>query len=967
MVLLRKLKTIDNTSSLDLSELNISDKLEIPKLTTTQRDTLTASVGTLIWNTTTNEFQILDEAGTWEIVAISTGGSGFVTLANPLQTVTGDKDYTGTNRFTSNVHMGSVAQAPTSALHLFEANPTLQIESQVAGTSSIQMKGANKNIIDLGFGNNEIKTESGSQRIEIGPTANPFISFDYIQGTLAVGTGALNLPNAFINMEDATGTKYLNLPSVTNATEGSLPLSSDYYGGVYYQSDTAEIRTNINGVLYDIHHGGTTDITHVNTSDATSQLVGKDDTLTLTNKTVDKLQHQIGAAPAHSEGTTFYDQDEHTLVVYNDNSSVSHQLGQEGLIRVYNNSGVQIDNAKVVYVTGVEGVEFRPTIGLARADNITTSKVIGLTTSDIPDSSFGYVTYWGLLNDVDTSLYNSSDIIYLSEINAGEFTTTKVPLDGNYNVELGYIIRSDATNGRLLIEINSDLAQQAGEASRLTGLIRKGSPGTLTVGQLVYISGWNNGQGVMECEVADNSSASTMPAIGIVSTEAQNNITGTIVIFGRVEEQNTASYSAGDELYVGTSGSFTSTKPPLTALVQKVATVIRANVNGVLEMTGGDINDLPNIPLNNIWVGNGSGVPTPTLLNTVALTPSDTQTIINKSIDSDNNTITNISNADIKATAAIDASKIANGSVSNTEFQYLNSVTSSVVGVSDVQTLTNKTINSANFFDICFTSGSKELRVCANDPLGSPRITMISNFLGGSQQFFYHSINSTTGALQVLDSATASPFLECTQSGLFDLPKIGSEYRIASTSVLTNNTLGSGVVNSSLTSLGTLSAGVNIASGQAYKINNVDIVSATALSSSITSAPGLSLSASVLNESPLIIQNNLGNPILKLDRSSGTNTAELEMSSGDFRINVDGVHLLTLDGTGLNLQSSFDTISIGSTQVVKDRITGWSLPTGTASRATFNTATVTIAGLAEALKGLIDDLHISSGGHGLIG
>jgi len=50
----------------------------------------------------------------------------------------------------------------------------------------------------------------------------------------------------------------------------------------------------------------------------------------------------------------------------------------------------------------------------------------------------------------------------------------------------------------------------------------------------------------------------------------------------------------------------------------------------------------------------------------------------NKSIDADTNTITNIENADIKSGAAIDAAKIANGTVDNTEFQYLNGVTSAI-------------------------------------------------------------------------------------------------------------------------------------------------------------------------------------------------------------------------------------------------------------------------------------------------
>ena len=75
--------------------------------------------------------------------------------------------------------------------------------------------------------------------------------------------------------------------------------------------------------------------------------------------------------------------------------------------------------------------------------------------------------------------------------------------------------------------------------------------------------------------------------------------------------------------------------------------------------------------------GGTSGAVTLNIDSTVA-TLTGTQTLTNKTIDSDNNTITNIVNADIKAAAAIDATKIANGNVSNTEFQYLDGVTSAI-------------------------------------------------------------------------------------------------------------------------------------------------------------------------------------------------------------------------------------------------------------------------------------------------
>lgn len=62
------------------------------------------------------------------------------------------------------------------------------------------------------------------------------------------------------------------------------------------------------------------------------------------------------------------------------------------------------------------------------------------------------------------------------------------------------------------------------------------------------------------------------------------------------------------------------------------------------------------------------------------VTEDGTATLTNKTFDADGtgNSITNIENADIKAGAAIDATKIADGSVSSTEFQYLGNVTSDI-------------------------------------------------------------------------------------------------------------------------------------------------------------------------------------------------------------------------------------------------------------------------------------------------
>lgn len=65
-----------------------------------------------------------------------------------------------------------------------------------------------------------------------------------------------------------------------------------------------------------------------------------------------------------------------------------------------------------------------------------------------------------------------------------------------------------------------------------------------------------------------------------------------------------------------------------------------------------------------------------------------------------------------------------------------------------------------------------------------------------------------------------------------------------------------------------------------------------------------------------------------------------------------------------NLELTAGTgVLVNGLQVLGSRITGWGVPTGTATRSTFDTSSVTTAQLAERVKALIDDLTA----HGLIG
>ena len=114
-------------------------------------------------------------------------------------------------------------------------------------------------------------------------------------------------------------------------------------------------------------------------------------------------------------------------------------------------------------------------------------------------------------------------------------------------------------------------------------------------------------------------------------------------------------------------------------------------------------------------VATNTGVYEATVGATGDVTLTGTQTLTNKTIDSDNNTITNIVNADIKATAAIVFSKMENLTVSralvsdgsgdvsaatttSTEIGYVNGVTSAIQTQINTKTSTGKAIAMALIF-----------------------------------------------------------------------------------------------------------------------------------------------------------------------------------------------------------------------------------------------------------------------------
>lgn len=153
-----------------------------------------------------------------------------------------------------------------------------------------------------------------------------------------------------------------------------------------------------------------------------------------------------GTTESHEEGKVYYDQVAKTLTLHNEDSQVRHNLGQENIVRVKNISGSLIPNGSVLKITGAD-VDGVPTVDLAQANTLPNSNLLGISTTDITDQTFGYATLIGFVNNVDTSSFLVGDKLYLSESVLGGLSATPSPIE----IFIGYVLISDATNGRLFV------------------------------------------------------------------------------------------------------------------------------------------------------------------------------------------------------------------------------------------------------------------------------------------------------------------------------------------------------------------------------------------------------------------------------------------------------------------------------------------------------------------------------------
>jgi hypothetical protein len=190
--------------------------------------------------------------------------------------------------------------------------------------------------------------------------------------------------------------------------------------------------------------------------------------------------------------------------------------------------------------------------------------------------------------------------------------------------------------------LDSGVVRQSNEqdtvpASVLWGRCKNVSGGTLPKGTPVYVVGNTTAGFTPEVAAADAGDPAKMPAIGVLDVELDDEEEGPILYVGFIQNVpvDPGTFSAGDQVYVAVGGGYTPTKPSGTGdIVQYLGVVTRADLTngGGQIFCSGRADEYPDagIPVS---LGNAWDATSLTPPTGTIVGTTDTQTLTNKSIE----------------------------------------------------------------------------------------------------------------------------------------------------------------------------------------------------------------------------------------------------------------------------------------------------------------------------------------------
>lgn len=304
------------------------------------------------------------------------------------------------------------------------------------------------------------------------------------------------------------------------------------------------------------------------------------------------------------------------------------------------------------------------TLTISRNDGVDLSTSIntmtGLTVNGtLVVNTLSATTYTGLtLNDLDD-------------------VTSNIPTTPD-NTYQGRLLYFDVTDNQWIT------GEEYVSAGNVTIWAKKGSAGTIDKGCPVYIVGFDDD--IHEVELANATTATTMPVIGFTGEDFDNTGVHPLITFGKLTGVDTTStvstinpngetWAVNDVLYMAkTDGGLTKNRPTgSTTGIQRVAKVLNVGTtNGqIFVFNTARTAGLPNLTSDYLWVGNGLDRPLEVIRTDVGITTTgftyndnNTFTITDNNGGSLSSTINQMSGLTVNGTLSattIDGSTILSG------------------------------------------------------------------------------------------------------------------------------------------------------------------------------------------------------------------------------------------------------------------------------------------------------------------
>ncbi len=168
--------------------------------------------------------------------------------------------------------------------------------------------------------------------------------------------------------------------------------------------------------------------------------------------TVDYIDFNTTTNPSHLEGRVHWDDTVKTLQLDTESPNFSIDVGHQNVVRVYNNTGADIQAGKIVYINGAQGNT--PTVATASWEiDPSSASTIGFAATTISGSGgnrHGYVITNGLITNINTNGIAVGSRLFLSS--SGTFTDV-APDAPLHEVRLGVVVVNNATTGVIYVNI----------------------------------------------------------------------------------------------------------------------------------------------------------------------------------------------------------------------------------------------------------------------------------------------------------------------------------------------------------------------------------------------------------------------------------------------------------------------------------------------------------------------------------